>query len=113
MLKFGSREEFEQAREIVYAASLADFHAITGTELLSTLATDALLTGGCRRDDSLHGSVHEGALHVLGGHGKPADIRQALSFTTHRMRPLQLLKVPYACMNAMQISTERRNSSNG
>ena len=40
-------------REIVYAASLADFHAITGTELLSTLATDALLTGGCRREDSL------------------------------------------------------------
>ena len=40
-------------REIVYAASLADFHAITGTELLSTLSTSALLTGGCRRDDSL------------------------------------------------------------
>ncbi len=40
-------------REIVYAASLADFHEITGAELLMPLASEALLTGGCRREDSL------------------------------------------------------------
>ena len=40
-------------REIVYAASLADFHDITGAELLSTLASPALLTGGCCREESL------------------------------------------------------------
>ena len=40
-------------REIVYAASLADFHAITGDELLATLPSDALLTGGCCRDESM------------------------------------------------------------
>lgn len=40
-------------REIVYAASLADFHEITGNELLSTLASPALLTGGVCRKESL------------------------------------------------------------
>ncbi len=40
-------------REIVYAASLADFHEITGAELLMPLASEALLSGGCRREDSL------------------------------------------------------------
>jgi tRNA(Arg) A34 adenosine deaminase TadA len=40
-------------REIFFAASLDDFHRITGTELLAPIASDALLTGGCRRDDSL------------------------------------------------------------
>lgn len=40
-------------REIVYAASLADFHGITGDELLMPLASAALLTGGCRREESL------------------------------------------------------------
>ena len=40
-------------REIVYAASLADFHEITGDELLAPLASGALLTGGCRREESL------------------------------------------------------------
>lgn len=39
-------------REIVYAASLADFHEITGDELLTPLASGALLTGGCRREES-------------------------------------------------------------
>lgn len=40
-------------REIVYAASLADFHEITGDELLLPLPSGALLTGGCRREESL------------------------------------------------------------
>jgi len=40
-------------REIVYAASLADFHEITGAELLAPLSSAALLTGGCRREESL------------------------------------------------------------
>jgi tRNA(Arg) A34 adenosine deaminase TadA len=40
-------------REIVFAAGLNDFHRITGTELLAPLASDALLRGGCCREDSL------------------------------------------------------------
>lgn len=40
-------------REIVYAASLADFHEITGDELMSALPSDALLTGGCCREQSM------------------------------------------------------------
>lgn len=40
-------------RQIVYAASLADFHEISGDELLTPLASTALLTGGCRREESL------------------------------------------------------------
>jgi tRNA(adenine34) deaminase len=38
--------------DIVYAVSLADFHQLTGGELMAPLQGDATLTGACCRDES-------------------------------------------------------------